>query len=111
MNSPKEHDRRKLSEGISGSSAEIEDLKTQLTDLQMEIDILKETITVLKKDPSVDQTALRNREKAVIIGALKDKYSLPALLNKHDMPRSSYFYQVKVTFHSISFLRKQIWPN
>ena len=96
MNSPKEHDRGKLSEGIPGSSAEIEDLKTQLMDLQMEIDILKETINVLKKDPGVDQTALRNREKAVIIGALKNKYSLPALLNKLDMPRSSYFYQVKV---------------
>ena len=96
MNSPKEHDRGKLPEGIPGSSAEIEDLKTQLMDLQMEIDILKETINVLKKDPGVDQTALRNREKAVIIGALKNKYSLPALLNKLDMPRSSYFYQVKV---------------
>lgn len=96
MNSPKEHDRGKLPEGIPGPSAEIEDLKAQLIDLQMEVDILKETINVLKKDPGVDQTALRNREKAVIIGALKDKYSLSALLKKLDMPRSSYFYQMKV---------------
>lgn len=96
MNSPKEHDRGKLPEGTPGSSVEIEDLKAQLIDMQMEIDILKETINVLKKDPGVDQTALKNREKAVIIGALKNKYSLPALLNKLDMPKSSYFYQVKV---------------
>ena len=46
----------------------------------MEIDILKETINVLKKDPGIDQKALKNREKAVIIDALKDKYSLPALM-------------------------------
>ncbi len=96
MNNPKEHRRGKLPEGSSASSAEIEDLKAKLMDLEMEVDILKETINVLKKDPGVDQTALRNREKAVIIGALKNKYSLPALLKRLDMPRSSYFYQVKV---------------
>lgn len=38
-----------------------------MIDMQMEIDILKETINVLKKDPGIDQTALTNREKAVII--------------------------------------------
>lgn len=96
MNSPKEHNRGTLPEGKSSSSAEINELKAQLMEMQLEIDILKETINVLKKDPGVDQTALRNREKAVIIGALKNKYSLPVLLNKLDMARSSYFYQIKV---------------
>ena len=96
MNSPKEHNRGNLPEGKPASSAEIDDLKAKLTDMQMEIDILKETINVLKKDPGVDQTALRNREKAVIIGALKDKYSLPTLLKKLNLPRSSYFYQQKM---------------
>ncbi len=95
MNSPKEHTRGILPEGRRASSPEIDELKAQLEDMQMELDILKETMNVLKKDPGVDQTALKNREKAVIIGALKDKYSLPALLNKLGMARSSYFYQVK----------------
>ena len=50
------------------------ELKNQMLEMQMEIDILKETITVLKKkDPGIDQTALSNREKAVIIDALKTK--------------------------------------
>ena len=71
----------------------IEDLKEKMLDMQMEIDILKETINVLKKDPGVDQTALRNREKAVIIGALKNKYSLPKLCHKLEISRSSYYYQ------------------
>ena len=69
----------------------IEDLKEKMLDMQMEIDILKETINVLKKDPGVDQTVLKNREKAVIIGALKNKYSLPKLCFKLEIPRSSYY--------------------
>jgi len=72
---------------------DIESLKAQMLDMQMEIDILKETINVLKKDPGVDQSALTNREKAVIIDALKNKYSLPKLLNKLMLSRSSYYYQ------------------
>lgn len=64
------------------SAEDINDLKAQMLDMQMEIDILKETINVLKKDPGIDQTALTNREKAVIIDALKNKYSLPDLLKK-----------------------------
>jgi transposase InsO family protein len=40
-------------------------------------------------------TALKNREKAVIVGALKDKYSLPLLLRKLSLSKSSYYYQRK----------------
>lgn len=75
------------------SAEDIESLKTQMLEMQMEIDILKETINVLKKDPGVDQTALKNREKAVIIDALRNKYSLPALCIKLGIPKSSYYYQ------------------
>ncbi|PRR78198.1 hypothetical protein [Clostridium luticellarii] len=46
-----------------------------MLNMQLEIDILKETINVLKKDPNVDQTVFKNREKAVIVDALKNKYS------------------------------------
>lgn len=53
------------------SSDEINQLKAQIQDMQLEIDILKETINVLKKDPDIDQSALSNREKAVIIDVLK----------------------------------------
>lgn len=78
--------------------SEIELLHAQMRDMQMEIDILKETINVLKKDPGIDQTALKNREKAVILDALKDKYPLPALLEKLSLSKSSYYYQEAV-FH------------
>lgn len=72
---------------------ELEVLRAQLQELQFEIDVLKETIAVLKKDPGADLAVLRNREKAVIIGALREKYALPILLDYFHMARSSYYYQ------------------
>jgi 5-methylcytosine-specific restriction endonuclease McrBC regulatory subunit McrC len=60
--------------------------------MQMQIDILKESINVIKKDPGIDQTALRNREKAAVIGTLKNKHSLPNLLSALRISRSSYYY-------------------
>ena len=50
--------------------------------MQLEIDVLKETINVLKKDPGVNKESLTNREKAVIADALKDRYPLPILFQK-----------------------------
>ena len=75
------------------SSNEIKQLKEQMQEMQLEIDILKETINVLKKDLGIDQSALSNREKAVIIDALKNRYSLPLLLKKMYISKSSYYYQ------------------
>ena len=77
------------------SADDIEALKAQMMEMQMEIDTLKETINVLKKDPGVNREALSNREKAVIIDALKNKYSLPNLCRKLCISRSSYYYQEK----------------
>lgn len=85
--------RGKVPEGEPSSTKEVEQLKSQIQDMQLEIDILKETLDVLKKDPGVDMTALKNREKAVIVGVLKDKYSLPLLLQKLRLSKSSYYYQ------------------
>ena len=48
---------------------------------------------MLKKDPDIDQSALSNREKAVIIDVLKNRYSLPLLLQKLQLSKSSYYYQ------------------
>ena len=90
---PADDPRGILMPGTASSSEEINELKAQVRDMQMQLDILKETINVLKKDPGVDQTAFRSREKVTIIGALKDKYSLPNLLAALHCPRSSYYYQ------------------
>lgn len=39
-----------LEDGSVASNSEVEELKAQMLDMQLEIDILKETINVLKKD-------------------------------------------------------------
>ena len=66
-------------------------MNAQVQDMQL--DILNATIHVLKKDPGVDQTALQNRERAAIIYALRNKYSMPSLLTALQLARSSYYYQ------------------
>ena len=76
-------------------SEEIESFRKQMYELQLEVDILKETINVLKKDPGVDLNDLKNKEKVAVIDAMKEKYPLPVLLRKMKLPRSSYYYQIK----------------
>ena len=93
LTNPADTPRGKLIPGTVSSSEEISRLNAQVQDMQMQIDILNETIHVLKKDPGVDQTALRNRERAAIIDALRNKYSLPSLLAALQLARSSYYYR------------------
>jgi putative transposase len=92
----KDKPRGKLPKGKPPSTAEIKTLKKKVQDMQLEIDILKETLNVLKKDPGIDITALNNQEKVVIVDALRKKYSLPLLLMKLTLPRSSYYYHQKI---------------
>ena len=84
-----------LNDGSLSSSEDVSDLKKQIAGLQMEVDILKETINVLKKDPGADLTTLTNREKTAVIGALKNKYQLSMLREKLYISKSSYYYQMK----------------
>ena len=90
---PNDVPRGKLSSDVSSSFEEINELRSKIQDMQMEIDILKETIKVLKKDPGVSMTILKNSEKVVIVDALKNRYSLPLLLDRLALPKSSYYYQ------------------
>lgn len=64
-----------------------------MLEMQMEIDILRETIKVIKKDPGVNRKNLNNREKTTIVDALKNRYLLSQLLSILHLSRSSYYYQ------------------
>ena len=92
MNS-KDDPRGILNKGKPSSTNEIDALKQQMLEMQLEIDILKETINVLKKDPGVCKAPLKNKEKVAIVDALKDRYTLPMLLGKLELAKSSYYYQ------------------
>ena len=57
---------------------------------------LKKAAEILKKDEGVSLEKLTNREKAVVIGALRSKYKLHELLDVFHMAKSSYCYQQAV---------------
>jgi putative transposase len=78
--------------------------------MQLKIDILKETLDILKKDPGDDMRALKNHKKAVIVDALRNKYSLPLLVKSLKLSRSSYYYQHKIALSQDKYnaLRWQI---
>lgn len=98
---PKDDPRGILPEGEQASSQEVNKLRTQIQNMQLEIDILKETLDILKKDPGVDMTVLKSQEKAVIVDALRIKYSLPLLLRSHTkllISRCSFIFFSTVLF-------------
>ena len=87
---------------------EISELQEQIKQLQMEVDVLKEALNLLKKDPGINITEQKNREKAVIIDAVEDKYSLHQLLKCLCMAKSSYYYQRAVMKQSDKYAEIRI---
>jgi transposase InsO family protein len=71
---------------------EVESLRRDIRKLQLEHDILRKANELLKKGVGVDPQLLTNREKTLLIDALKQTYALPELLSELDLARSSYFY-------------------
>lgn len=81
--------------GATEIEKRLRELEIKNFELQLEKDILEETIKILKKEKDINPTSLSNREKAVMIGVLKEKYSLPELLRSLKLARSSYYYHCK----------------
>lgn len=80
MNPPNERGRGKLIEGKATSSQESDELKSKIQDMQMEIDIMKETIDVLK--PRHQQDSVKQRGKGSDCLCLKNKISTTAIAEK-----------------------------
>ncbi len=72
---------------------QVQDLEKDIYRLQMERDILEKAGEILKKDRGISLKTLSNREKVVLIDALRHKYQLKALLDILSMAKSSYCYQ------------------
>jgi putative transposase len=67
-------------------------LERNIRRLQLEHDLLKKANELLKKGLGVAPQHLSNREKTLLVDALKQIYSLAELLTELDLARSSYFY-------------------
>src|SRR5690606_21639205 len=84
-NSPPVPERKKL-------ERQLETLQHDIQKLQLEHDLLKKATELIKKELGVDLQLLSNREKTLLVDALKDLYRLPELLAQLGLARSSYFY-------------------
>lgn len=81
------------------AEAELKLLKAELEEAQLEYDILEKAAELLKKVNGINIDALKNKEKAVVINALREKHKLAKLLKSLKMAKSSYKYQVKSLQH------------
>jgi putative transposase len=71
---------------------QLEALQREIRQLQLERDLLNKANELLKKGLGVDLQLLSNREKTLLIDALREHYGLPELLAQLGLARSSYFY-------------------
>ena len=71
---------------------QVDSLQQDIRRLQLEHDLLKKANELLKKGLGVDLQLLSNREKTLLVDALKQTYALSELLAELDLARSSYFY-------------------
>ena len=71
---------------------QLETLRQDIRRLQLEKDLLKRANELLEKELGIDQQTLTNREKTLLVDALRSSYTVTELLCEVDLPRSSYFY-------------------
>jgi putative transposase len=71
---------------------QVESLRRDVRQLQLEHDILKKANELLKKGLGVDLQLLTNREKTLLVDALRQTYALSELFAGLGLARSSYFY-------------------
>ena len=93
-------DNRLIDEEVSELRTKKKDLSLQLIELQKEVhrlkierDIYEKAAEIIKKDQGINIQTLTNREKAIIINALRKNYQLKELLEIIHMAKSSYCYQ------------------
>ena len=99
----KKKDAESSSDTVESLKTEIDALKEQAADLQQQVyrlqlekDVLEKAAEILKKDQGIRLETLTNREKAMVIDALRGRYLLKELLEVFHMAKSSYCYQESV---------------
>lgn len=75
-------------------SLQVNELQKEVRRLKIERDIYEKAAEIIKKDQGINLQTLTNREKAIIINALRESYQLKELLEIMHMAKSSYCYQV-----------------
>ena len=94
LSKPKKITTIELQNEIKDLNIQAEELRRQVYQLQLEKDVLEKAAEIIKKDQGINLKTLTNKEKAIVIGTLREKYLLKELLSVFNMSKSSYFYQV-----------------
>jgi transposase InsO family protein/transposase-like protein len=99
-----------LEKQVEGLSMDAEQLQRDIKHLRMQKDILVKCAEVLKKDGGVNRKSLSNKEKTLVIDALRPCYKLKDLLKEFGLAKSSYCYQKVVMARPDKYekLRKDI---
>jgi transposase InsO family protein/transposase-like protein len=71
---------------------QLETLRRDIRRLQLEKEVLQKASELIKKESGIDRQPLTNREKTVLVDALRPTCTLAELLCEVGLPRSSYFY-------------------
>jgi putative transposase len=81
---------------------QVEGLRRDIRNLQLEHDLLKKANELLKKDLGVDLPLLSNREKTTLVDALREEYSLAELLARRasELPLSPEASTIRTTLAS-----------
>ena len=66
--------------------------KTQLRQVQLELDVRQATLEIIKKDQGTDPNRLTNQEKSELVDALRARWALTEILPVVGMAKSSYEY-------------------
>lgn len=82
-----------LQSSVLALTQERDDLKKEVHRLKIERDIYEKAAEIIKKDEGISIESLSNREKVIVINALRKTYSLAELLGVMQMAKSSYCYQ------------------
>jgi len=83
---------------------ELQEVKKQLYKAKLEKDVYEKAAEILKKEMACSLKDFTNREKAMVIAALKEEYPIKAILEVFDMAKSSYSYQKKQLERSDKYL-------
>lgn len=96
-------------EDVNSLKREADELRKEVKRLRLEKDVLEKAAEVLKKGKGISLDTLSNREKAIVIDALRGKYSLKNLLAVMNMAKSSYCYQrLAIRYDKYSETRMEI---
>ena len=85
-----------LAESYDELQQKYDALQKETYKMQLEYDALKAASEIIKKDQGITMKILTNKEKAIVIDTLRNKYPLKELLSVFQMAKSSYFYQEKL---------------